>query len=126
MAHLVKQTVKGKSYYYAVENKRVNGQPRVVSKKYLGKLDDIVKKVTETPQPSSVRAREFGMTAALLSITDRLGFVRLVDDVVVKRHQGATVGQYMLIAACNRCSAPTSKSKIGEWYEETILPSFED
>ena len=85
-------------------------------------LDDIVKKVTETPRPSSVRAREFGLSAALLQITDRLGFVRLVDEVVVKRHQGATVGQYMLIAALNRCSAPTSKSKIGEWYEETILP----
>ena len=122
MAGLVKQTVKGKSYYYVIETKRVNGEPRVVSKKYLGKLDDIVKKVTETPQPNSVRAREYGLSAALLQITDRLGFVRLVDDVVAKRHQGATVGQYMLIAACNRCSAPTSKSKIGEWYEETILP----
>jgi transposase len=122
LAHLVKQTVKGKSYYYAVETGRVNGEPRVVSKKYLGKVDDIVKKVTEPPRPSSVRTREFGLSAALLKITDRLGFVDLVDEVVVKRHQGATVGQYMLIAACNRCSAPTSKSRIGEWYEETILP----
>jgi transposase len=119
---LVKQTVKGKSYYYVIETRRVNGEPRVVSKKYLGKLDDIVRKVTEPPQPSAVRAREFGLSAALLQITDRLGFVRLVDDVVFKRQQGATVGQYMLIAALNRCSAPTSKSRIGEWYEETILP----
>lgn len=122
MAGLVKQTVRGKSYYYVIETKRVNGEPRVVSKKYLGKLDDIVKKVTEPPQPSSVRAREFGLSAALLKITDRIGFIKLVDEVVIKRHQGATVGQYMLIAALNRCSAPTSKSRIGEWYEETILP----
>lgn len=125
MAHLVKQTVKGKSYYYAVETGRVNGEPRVVSKKYLGRLDDIVKKVTEPPRPSSVRAREFGLSAALLKITDRIGFVDLVDDTVIKRQQGASVGQYMLIAALNRCSAPTSKSRIGEWYEETILPRIQ-
>lgn len=119
---LIKQTVNGKSYYYAIETKRVNGQPRVVSKKYLGKLDDIVRKVTEPPQPSSVKSREFGLTAALLSIADKLGFVNLVDEVVIKRHQGATVGQYMQVAAFNRCSSPTSKSKIGEWYDWTILP----
>lgn len=81
--------------------------------------------MTEPPQPSSVKSREFGLTAALLGITDKLGFVKLVDDVVVKRNQGATIGQYMQIAALNRCSAPTSKSKIGEWYEWTILPRIQ-
>jgi len=97
----------------------VNGQPRVVSKKYLGKLEDIVRKVNEPPQPTSVKSREFGLTAALLSIADKIGFVKLVDDVIVKRNQGATIGQYMLVAAFNRCSSPTSKSKIGEWYDWT-------
>lgn len=125
MAGLIKQKVNGRSYYYVIETKRVNGQPRVVSKKYLGKLDDIVRKVTEPPQPSAVKSREFGLTAALLSISDKLSFVKLVDDVVIKRNQGATVGQYMLIAAANRCSAPTSKSKIGEWYDWTILPRIQ-
>lgn len=125
MGALIKQIIKGNAYYYAIETKRVNGQPRVVSKKYLGKLEDIVRKVTEPPQPSTVKAREFGLTAALLGIAEKLDLVRLVDDVVVKRNQGATVGQYMLVAALNRCSAPASKSKIGEWFEETILPRFQ-
>lgn len=121
MAGLVKQTVGKKAYYYAIQTKRVNGKPRIVSKTYLGRLEDIVKKVTETPQPSGVKLREFGLSAALLKITDRLGLVELIDNVVTKRRQGPSVGQYMLIAALNRCSAPTSKSRIGEWYEETIL-----
>ena len=125
MAGLIKQTVNGKSYYYAIETKRVNGQPRVVSKKYLGKLEDIVRKVKEPPQPTSVKSREFGLTAALLSISDKIGFVKLVDDVIVKRNQGATIGQYMLVAAFNRCSSPTSKSRIGEWYDWTILPRLQ-
>jgi transposase len=121
LGSLIKQTVGKKSYYYAIETKRVNGVPRVVSKQYLGRLEDIVKKVTETPRPSSVMPREFGLQAALLKITDRLGFVELVDKIVIKRQQGPSVGQYMLVAALNRCSAPTSKSRIGEWYGETIL-----
>lgn len=118
--------VNGKPYYYAIETQRVNGKPRVVSKRYLGKLEDIVRKVTEPPQPTSVKSREFGLSAALLAVADKLGFTKLVDDVVVKRNQGATVGQYMLLAACNRCSAPTSKSKIGEWYESTVLPRIQN
>jgi hypothetical protein len=37
MGGISKQTINGKNYYYAIETKRVNGQPRIVSKKYLGK-----------------------------------------------------------------------------------------
>lgn len=122
MASITKKTIKGNSYYYVVETKRVDGKPRIVSQIYLGKIDDIVRKVTEPPKPHSVKTREFGITAALMGIVEKLGLIKLIDDIVVKREQGASVGQYMLVAAINRCSDPTSKSKIGEWYEETILP----
>ena len=117
-----KKTIKGKSYYYVVETKRVDGKPRIVSQIYLGKIDDIVRKVTEPPKPQSVKTRQFGITAALMSIVEKLGLIKLIDDIFIKREQGASLGQYMLVAAINRCSDPTSKSKIGEWYEETILP----
>lgn len=122
MGGIIKSTINGKSYYYAIETQRVNGEPRVVSKKYLGKFDDIVQKVTEPPKPTSIKKREFGLTAAIMGVAEKLGFVQLVDDVVLKRNQGASIGQYMLIAALNRCAAPTSKNKISEWYEETVLP----
>lgn len=77
MGSLIKQSTNGKSYYYAIETKRVNGKTRVVSKKYLGKLDDIV---TEPLQANSVKSRESGLTAALLSIADKHGFVSLVGE----------------------------------------------
>lgn len=122
MGGIIKSTVNGKSYYYAIKTQRVNGEPRVVSKKYLGKFDDIVQKVTEPPKPTSIKKRQFGLTAAIMGVAEKLDFVQLVDSVVLKRNQGASIGQYMLIAALNRCAAPTSKNKISEWYEETILP----
>ena len=122
MPSITKKLVGGKHYYYVVETKRVDGKPRIVSQTYLGKIEDIVRKVTKPPIPTSVKTSEFGITAALMGIVEKIGLVKLIDDIVIKREQGASVGQYMLVAAFNRCSSPTSKTKIGEWYQETILP----
>lgn len=122
MGGISKQNINGNFYYYAIETKRIDGKPRVVSKKYLGTYDDIVRKLTEPPQPQVITNRDFGLVAAIFDIAQRLQFVEMVDGVVPKRLQGATVGQYMLIAALNRCVSPTSKNQIGEWYEETVLP----
>jgi transposase len=35
--------------------------------------------------------------------------------------QGPSVGEYLLVAALNRCIAPCSKAQIGEWYAKTAL-----
>ncbi|MHB1420735.1 MAG: IS1634 family transposase [Bacillota bacterium] len=122
MPSIVRRTINNKRYYYAVESKRIDGKPTTVSQIYLGRAEDIVEKVTQPPRPQSVRTKEFGTIAALMGIAERLKFIQLIDSVVVKRCQGASPGQYLLLAAINRCSAPTSKSKIGEWYEGTVLP----
>ncbi|WP_194174721.1 IS1634 family transposase [Desulfofundulus thermobenzoicus] len=122
MAFLSKKKINGKTYYYALETKRINGKPRVVSQVYLGKAEEIIQKVTAPPRPQAVQAKEFGTIAALMKIAQKLSLRELIDEVVIKRSQGASVGQYLMIAAFNRCSSPTSKSKIGEWYEQTILP----
>jgi hypothetical protein len=42
MATLTKRRVKGHSYYYLVESQRINGQPRLVMQKYLGRAEDVV------------------------------------------------------------------------------------
>jgi hypothetical protein len=48
--------------------------------------------------------------------------VATIDRHVPKRgHQGPSVGQYLLLAALNRCVAPTSKAQIGSWYAKTVL-----
>ena len=39
-------------------------------------------------------------------------------------HQGPSVGEYLLVPCINRCVAPRSKSKIGQWYDKTVLPSL--
>ena len=123
MASLIKKTIKGHQYYYARECRRVNGKPKIVWQKYLGRADDIVQALIQatSPSPQEANVAEFGLSSALFDIADKLGLVQIIDRCCPKRDQGASVGEYMLLAAINRCCKPTSKSKIAEWYASTTL-----
>jgi transposase len=124
---LTKKVLKGHIYYYARECKRVDGKPKIVWQKYLGRAEKIVEVMTgetreKTPAPvKEVTISDFGAVAALLGVAERLGLVDLINANVSKREQGLSVGHYMLIAALNRCVAPCSKQKLGEWFESTPL-----
>ncbi len=123
MASLINKRKKGKTYWYAVECQRVNGKPRIVWQKYLGRAEDILRATQQAtaPEPQEVRLRQFGAVAAMLNVAEPLGVVGIIDRHVPKRKQGASIGQYMLLAAINRGCDPKSKLQIGEWYEQTIL-----
>ncbi|MCL4377047.1 MAG: IS1634 family transposase, partial [Actinobacteria bacterium] len=114
---------KGHPYYYAVESKRVNGQPRIVWQKYLGTVDNILKRMkqTEPKLPREAVIFEAGAVAALLSIAQQIGLVDIINTYVPKRQSGPSVGHYILLAAINRVLDPTSKVQIGKWYDSTIL-----
>lgn len=123
MATLIKKMKKGRPYYYAVQSARVDGKPRIVWQKYLGTIDAIVKRADKTtpPKPKETVIFEAGGIAALLRIAQRLELLTLINAMVPKRDQGATVGHYLLLAALNRALAPCSKLAIGDWYEQTVL-----
>lgn len=124
MATIIKKKKKNHFYYYLVESGRVNGKPRIVSQKYLGRAEDIAKAIEgrgdlDTPKHSFVF--EFGAVCALYNLADRLGVVQIIDKYAPKRDQGLSVGEYMLMAAINRAVEPTSKVQIGDWYRKTML-----
>ena len=123
MASIIKKKKKGRCYYYAAESARVKGKPRIVWQKYLGTVDAIVKRAEQAAPPRAKETVIFeaGGVAGLLGIAQRLGLVELIDEAVPKREQGASVGQYMVLAALNRALAPCSKVAIGDWYEQTVL-----
>ena len=121
MPSLVKKTIRGRPYYYLRECQRVDGKPKIIWQKYLGSPAELVRRL----QGGADRAviREFGASAACLQIARQLDLVGLIDRIVPKRSgQGVSVGQYLLIAALNRCIAPRSKTQLGAWYEQTVLP----
>ena len=124
MASIIKKIKKGKPYYYAVESKRLNGQPRIVWQKYLGTVESIIARSEEAkpPKPKETVISEAGGIAALLGITQRLKLLELINETVPKRGQGPSVGHYLVLAALNRALAPCSKMAMADWYEQTVLP----
>jgi hypothetical protein len=84
----MKKKVRGYTYWYLVESKRVNGKPRIVWQQYLGKPEDIATRMAATPAAGDVVVAEFGAIAALLAIAKRIGLEEIVDKVVQKRDQG--------------------------------------
>ena len=127
MGTIIKKKIKGINYYYYVETKRINGKSKYVNQKYLGSADKLLKMASDNGksiQDQVLYAHEvqFGSVALLYEIATKLGAVDIIDSVVPKRNQGASVGMYILTAAINRAVSPTSKSGLKDWYEKTSLP----
>src|SRR5260370_32939614 len=77
---------------------------------YLGSADPFLQPLQQPPaEPTRARVSQFGGVAALYDLAQQLRLVELIDAHASKRHQGPSLGQYMLPAAINRCLAPTSK-----------------
>lgn len=123
MASIVGKKISGKTYYYVVWSRRVDGRPRIVRQKYLGRAEEVLAAVekAEPPDPDKAKIAQFGAVAALYQIAERLGLAELIDEYAPKRAQGNGVGQYMVLAAINRAVRPLSKRRLEQWYRKTIL-----
>ncbi len=128
MASIVKKTIRGKPYYYARECKRVDGKPKIVWQKYLGRAQDIITALTEDRatagahrKPKEAVVTDFGAVAALYDLAQRLRLIEHIDRHVPKRGPGPSVGTYLLVAIMNRCVAPCSKASLGRWFQGTVL-----
>ncbi|NNM86900.1 MAG: IS1634 family transposase [Phycisphaerae bacterium] len=124
MASLTRKRIKGNTYYYARECRRVAGKPKIVRTIYLGTLERIMAGVRNTgaaPQPEAVDVASFGDVAALYDLAQSIGLVQLIDQMAPKRRQGLSTGEYLLLAAINRAVHPTSKTQLATWYRQTTL-----
>ena len=124
MASLIKKKIGKHTYWYARECAWVEGRPKIVWQKYLGKADAIVEAMADKPKapsPKKVVITEFGAVAACFAMSQRIRLREIIDRHVPKRNQGLSVGTYMELAAINRVVAPTSKKGFAEWYQTTAL-----
>ena len=125
MPSLTPKVIDGNTYYYARYCQRVGGKPKIVRQVYLGKIEDLVaasEASRQPPQPRETDVAAFADVAALFDIAQRLELVPLLDSILPpKRHQGLSVGQYLLLATINRAVAPTSKLQFADWYRQTVL-----
>lgn len=133
MASITKKKVGRHLYYYARECRRVNGRPKIVWQKYLGRIEDIIAAVTRyregsvMPEPlQEALVVELGATAALYDLTRQLDLPGTIDRHVPKRGHGPSVGTYLSVAVINRCVRPLSKARIGKWFDGTVLRRLMD
>lgn len=125
MASIQRKIIHGHPYYYLVESRRVHGRPRPVVVQYLGSADTLLQRLQHPHnEPTRARVSPFGGVAALYDLAQQLHLVELIDQHAPKRRQGPSLGQYMLVAALNRCVAPTSKRQMPAWLRGTPLPRW--
>src|SRR5271157_2256628 len=130
MVYLTSKTSKGHTYLYLVEDAWVNGRSKHVFQKCLGREDDIknagLTRIISKKRGAPIQTEPlaFGLSAALWKVANEIDLAGIIDDVVgKKRHQNLTLGQYMVVAAINRCASPCTKSKLGSWLAGDWLSS---
>lgn len=124
MASLTRKIINGRPYYYVRHCQRVDGRPKIVKTTYLGSVDNIVQSIEAAKEPIPPKTAEIaglGDVAALYDQAQKIGLVECIDAQVPKRHQGLSVGHYLLLAAINRAAHPTSKAQLADWYRKTVL-----
>jgi len=132
MVYLTRKKKKGKYYLYLEEKAWINGRTRRVWQKYLGpedKLKDIKfnSLLTRHANKVEVQTIEFGSSAALWQMAEEIELAKIIDANTGKeRKQNLSLGEYITIAAINRCVAPCSKSKLKRWYEKDWLSTRYD
>jgi transposase len=128
MVCLSKKKKNGKYYYYLEERAWINGKSTRLWQKYIGPEDKLKEmSISLSPKKVEYKKMEFGGSAALLHVANKIGLIEVIDQVAgKKREQNLSLGEYMLINIINRCIAPTSKTQLGKWFEQDYLSTVFD
>lgn len=129
MATIQAKKSRGHKYWYIVESRRVNGKPRPIVLAYLGKAEDLLRRLQETGHDKlTVKSWSHGAVAALLQVAAKLDVVSIINKhVKSRRHYMAkkplrnklTVGITLLLAGIGRVCKPTSKRSWWKWARTT-------
>ncbi len=138
MASLQSFKVKGTTYHRLVTCRRINGKPTPVVLAYLGKADDILKRL-DAADEARVKSWSHGAVAALHGLARELQVAELIDRHLAKAgrrirpscktdgplppqtNDGLTVGQSLTLVALGRACHATSKRGFAEWAKTTTL-----
>jgi transposase len=129
MATIQQKTVKGNKYWYIVESRRVNGKPRPVVLAYLGKADDLLKRL-QGNMGFNLKSYSHGAIAALTDIAAKLDIVGILNKHVKSSRSymsekpvrnKLTAGITFLLGAMGRVCMPTSKMGWWNWAKGTSV-----
>lgn len=129
MASLQHRISGGYKYWHIVESRRVNGKPRPIPLLYLGKADDILKRL-QGGVCKNIKCKSFshGAVAALLRVADDIGVIDIINKYVPKNKKngkqlrdGLTVGGSLTLRAIEKVCHPCSNREFYTWAKTTSL-----
>ncbi len=121
MERLEAKKINGRTYYYYSKWAWTDGKCRRVWQKYLGTLKNIAKSVDGGPAPHCAEIFQWGLPITLWKECCAAEIIKIADSLCPKRHQGLSIGEYIVIAAINRAISPSSKRSMWKWFSQTAL-----
>lgn len=130
MATIQAKSTNGHKYWYIVESRRVNGKPRPVVLEYLGKADDLLKRLQGIKGSYKLKSYAHGLAAKLLDVASTLdicnvlnGFVHSTRGYTAEKpiRNNLTAGASLMLAALGRACVVTSKEGWSQWARTTSL-----
>jgi transposase len=124
MPGLVWKNINGDKRLVLRWKKRINGKLKTTREIYIGDMDRLADMITNPMKDAHVIALDFGTTAFVRMVEQRIGLKDIVDKVMVHKGDGMSPGDYVLLFIMNRLSDPVSKNAIERWmvndYASTI------
>jgi len=130
MATIQSKKSRGHKYWYIVESRRVNGKPRPIVLEYLGRPDNLLKRLKGLTEGLRLKSYSHGAIAALLNVAHKLDISSLINQYVKSPRSymtekpirnNLTVGITLLLGAIGRVCMPTSKRGWSNWAKTTTL-----
>jgi transposase len=128
MATIQAKISRGHKYWYIVESRRVNGKPRPVVLAYLGKAEDLLRRLQGLTSGIRLKSYSHGAVAALLSVAQKLDIPAEINQHVKSpraymadkpTRNNLTVGMTLLLGAIGRVCMQTSKRGWWAWAKTT-------
>jgi transposase len=122
MGSLTTKIINGRPYLYLRETARVGGRSKVVKTTYLGKPEDLARRLREgAGEPRAVEVRGFGAVAAALRVARELGIAEAIDGALPASTRSPSTGELIELAAINRAGQARSKRQLADWFQRTAL-----
>jgi transposase len=128
MATIQSKKSRGHKYWYIVESRRVNGKPRPIVLAYLGKADDLLKRLQGLTSGLRLKSYSHGAVAAMLNVAGKLDVCSIINKHIKSPRayvpekplrNNLTAGVTFLMAAIGRVCMPTSKRGWWDWAKTT-------
>ena len=94
---------------------------KITKEIYIGSINRLADLIENPMKDIRVLSLDFGSTAFVLMIDQKIGLKNIVDNIMEHKGKGMSPGDYMLLFIMNCLSDPGSKSAIEKQYTRIIL-----